>query len=134
MKPLFTGLLVCLLPFMAQAQDAIHISGITTEKDGSILIGAHIIAYDSAGYELPYKTISDINGQFDLSIPLSANVSYLTVICICYSDTIYLTDQLFQSYNIALTKLLYPNCEDNVISVSLQAPTHSTDSMANLSP
>ena len=85
MKPLFTSLLVCLLPFMAQAQDAIHISGITTEKDGSILIGAHIIAYDSAGYELPYKTFSDVNGQFDLSIPLSANVSYLTVICICYA-------------------------------------------------
>jgi len=50
MKPLFTSLLVCLLPFMAQAQDAIHISGITTEKDGSILIGAHIIAYDSTSF------------------------------------------------------------------------------------
>lgn len=115
-------ILFALLPFIVQAQDTIHIFGNTIAEDGDILIGAQVIAYDSAGHKLPYKAISDVDGNFELSIPLSARVSYLAAISICFSDTVYLTNQLFQSYTIAVTKPLYPNCGENVITISYQTP------------
>ena len=100
----------------AQASDTIRIVGTITEEQGEPIIGANIKAHDSIGNELSRGTVSDYDGKFYLVTQRSQNVKYLVVsyIC-CFPDTIYLTDEPLQKYDITLK--FDDNCWDDVIVI-----------------
>ena len=117
MKRLLYILLIGCCHFTAQASDTIRIVGTITDEQGEPIIGAYIKAHDSTGNELSWGTVSDYDGKFYLVTQRSQNVKYLVVsyIC-CFPDTIYLTDEPLQKYDITL-KLRYDNCWDDVIVI-----------------
>lgn len=115
MKRLIYILLIGCCHLTAQASDTIRIVGTITDEQGEPIIGANIKAHDSIGNELSRGTVSDYDGKFYLVTQRSQNVKYLVVsyIC-CFPDTIYLTDEPLQKYDITL-KFRDDNCWDDVI-------------------
>ena len=115
MKRLLYILLIGCCHLTAQASDTIRIVGTITDEQGEPIIGAYIKAHDSIGNDLSRGTVSDYDGKFYLVTQRSQNVKYLVVsyIC-CFPDTIYLTDEPLQKYDITL-KFRYDNCWDDVI-------------------
>lgn len=75
MKKLLTLLMVSVLSLSAMAQDNKHISGIVVDEKGDPIVGASVLVTGTAN-----GTISDYDGQFDLSVSASAKtltVSYI---------------------------------------------------------
>ena len=87
----------------AQASDTIRIVGTIANEQGEPIIGAYIKAHDSIGNKLPRETVSVYDGKFYFVTQRSQNVKYLVVSYIgCFPDTIYLTDEPLQKYDITL--------------------------------
>ena len=87
----------------AQASDTIRIVGTIIDEEGDPIIGAYIKAHDSIGNKLPWETVSNYDGKFYFVTQRSQNVKYLVVSYIgCFPDTIYLTDEPLQKYDITL--------------------------------
>ena len=103
MKRLLYILLIGCCYLTAQASDTIRIVGTIANEQGEPIIGAYIKAHDSIGNKLPRETVSAYDGKFYLVTQRSQNVKYLVVSYIgCFPDTIYLTDEPLQKYDITL--------------------------------
>ena len=103
MKRLLYILLIGCCYLTAQASDTIRIVGTIANEQGEPIIGAYIKAHDSIGNKLPRETVSDYDGKFYFVTQRSQNVKYLVVSYIgCFPDTIYLTDEPLQKYDITL--------------------------------
>lgn len=103
MKRLLYILLIGCCHLTAQASDTIRIVGTIIDEEGDPIIGAYIKAHDSIGNELSRETVSVYDGKFYLVTQRSQNVKYLVVSYIlCSPDTIYLTDEPLQKYDITL--------------------------------
>ena len=103
MKRLLYILLIGCCYLTAQASDTIRIVGTIANEQGEPIIGAYIKAHDSIGNKLPWETVSNYDGKFYLVTQRSQNVKYLVVSYIgCFPDTIYLTDEPLQKYDITL--------------------------------
>ena len=103
MKRLLYILLIGCCYLTAQASDTIRIVGTIIDEEGEPIIGAYIKAHDSIGNKLPRETVSDYDGKFYFVTQRSQNVKYLVVSYIgCFPDTIYLTDEPLQKYDITL--------------------------------
>lgn len=125
MKRLLYILLICCCYLTAKASDTIHVSGLVMDEDGDAVIGIFITAHDSIGNELSWGIRSDYDGKFNFKIPPSSPIKYLVISYLCYfPDTIYITDEPFQNYDVTL-KPRNDNCweEVKVVGCSSSIPS-----------
>ncbi|HRK82718.1 MAG TPA: carboxypeptidase-like regulatory domain-containing protein [Saprospiraceae bacterium] len=91
------------------------ISGIITDLENKSLIGVNISISDASGMYMPYGTVSDMDGAFQLMVPVTDDDLYLTFSYVGYEKKSIKLKKVHPQLNIRLESIAYELSEVVVI-------------------
>ena len=83
------------------------VEGVITDKEGERLIGANICISDPDGKYMPYGTVSDIDGAFQLMVPVTDDDLYLTFSYVGFEKKSIKLKKIHHPLSIRLESIAY---------------------------
>jgi len=83
------------------------VEGVITDREGERLIGANICISDPEGKYMPYGTVSDFDGAFQLMVPVTDDDLYLTFSYVGFEKKSIKLKKIHHPFSIRLESIAY---------------------------